>query len=206
MAVSVPRVLELQVQEDANAVKLTDKQQDVCGANQKGQPKCLGASQIMLGLMIMSYSIPLHFTEFTQVVFLGVPWWSGLVFIIAGVVAVILDKRCTTWTYRMSMMVNVVSVVLSIVAVIIYSVDLDKNPEFPCERSIHHNVCSERFYATRLSRGLKSFLLLFTLAQTAVCATLCILLYRHKRTIGLYAPFPGSASSPPRVLITPDQC
>ncbi|XP_061736879.1 transmembrane protein 176 [Nerophis ophidion] len=205
MAVSVPRVLEVQVQEDANVVKLTDKQQDVYSANQKGQPKCLGASQIVLGLMIMSYSIPLHFTEFTQVVFLGVPWWSGLVFIISGVVAVILDKRCTTWTYCLSMMVNVVSVVLSIVAVIIYSVDLDKNPEFPCVRSKQH-VCSERFYATRLSRGLKSFLLLFTLAQTAVCATLCILLYRHKRSIGLYAPFPGPASSPPRVLTSPDQC
>lgn len=32
----------------------------------------------MLGLMVMSYSIPLHFTEVTEVVSLGVPWWSGL--------------------------------------------------------------------------------------------------------------------------------
>ena len=35
-------------------------------------------SQVMLGLMVMSYSIPLHFTELTDVVALGVPWWSGL--------------------------------------------------------------------------------------------------------------------------------
>lgn len=33
----------------------------------------------MLGLMVMSYSIPLHFTEVTEVVSMGVPWWSGLV-------------------------------------------------------------------------------------------------------------------------------
>lgn len=32
----------------------------------------------MLGVMVMSYSIPLHFTEITEVVSLGVPWWSGL--------------------------------------------------------------------------------------------------------------------------------
>lgn len=36
-------------------------------------------SQMMLGLMVISYSIPLHFTEFTEVVSLGVPWWSGLI-------------------------------------------------------------------------------------------------------------------------------
>lgn len=36
-------------------------------------------SQMMLGLMVMSYSIPLHFIEFTEVVTLGVPWWSGLI-------------------------------------------------------------------------------------------------------------------------------
>lgn len=35
-------------------------------------------TQVMLGLMVMSYSIPLHFTEVTEVVSLGVPWWSGL--------------------------------------------------------------------------------------------------------------------------------
>lgn len=35
-------------------------------------------SQVMMGIMVMSYSIPLHVTEFTEVVTLGVPWWSGL--------------------------------------------------------------------------------------------------------------------------------
>lgn len=41
-------------------------------------PVCLcQVSQVMLGLMVISYSIPLHVTEFTEVVSLGVPWWSG---------------------------------------------------------------------------------------------------------------------------------
>lgn len=35
-------------------------------------------TQLMLGLMVMSYSIPLHLTEVTEVVRLLVPWWSGL--------------------------------------------------------------------------------------------------------------------------------
>lgn len=39
---------------------------------------CEQVSQVMLGLMIISYSIPLHFTEFTDVISCGVPWWTGL--------------------------------------------------------------------------------------------------------------------------------
>ena len=35
-------------------------------------------SQVMLGVIVISYSIPLLFTEFTECVNFGVPWWSGL--------------------------------------------------------------------------------------------------------------------------------
>ena len=78
----------------------------------------------MLGLMVISYSIPLMFTEVTPVVRLGVPLWSGLAvcvcvcvcmclrgrmevnilmlcfpvsfqFMVAGVIAIVLDKHCT---------------------------------------------------------------------------------------------------------------
>nr|XP_049577352.1 uncharacterized protein LOC125969396 isoform X2 [Syngnathus scovelli] len=98
MAVAVSRDLSVQVLEDQNTVKLTDRQQYLHDAKQCGQSKCIGVSQVVLGLMIMSYAIPLHFINHTEVVYLGVPWWSGLVFITAGVVAIILDKHCTTRT------------------------------------------------------------------------------------------------------------
>nr|XP_049577362.1 uncharacterized protein LOC125969396 isoform X10 [Syngnathus scovelli] len=100
MAVAVSRDLSVQVLEDQNTVKLTDRQQYLHDAKQCGQSKCIGVSQVVLGLMIMSYAIPLHFINHTEVVYLGVPWWSGLVFITAGVVAIILDKHCTTRTVR----------------------------------------------------------------------------------------------------------
>lgn len=44
-------------------------------------------------------------------------------------------------------MVSVVSTVLSVVAVIIYSVDMDKNPEAPCVKNLHGS-CNEKHYAT----------------------------------------------------------
>ncbi|XP_023153024.1 uncharacterized protein LOC129348797 [Amphiprion ocellaris] len=203
MAVSVSRDLTVQVLEDVNTVKLTDRQQALRAAIQRGEPKCLGVSQVMLGLMVMSYSIPLHFTEFTEVVTLGVPWWSGLMFVTAGVVAIVLDKNCTMKFLQLCLMVTVVSVVLSVVAVIIYSVDMDKHPEVPCVKTIHDG-CNDEHYATRLSRGLKSSLLLFTLAQTAISAILSFLLFRQRRSFGQYASLTSAGPPTPTALIPPD--
>ncbi|XP_022612925.1 membrane-spanning 4-domains subfamily A member 12-like isoform X1 [Seriola dumerili] len=203
MAVAVSRDLAVQVLEDVNAVKLTDRQQALRAAIQRGEPKCLGVSQVMLGLMVMSYSIPLHFTEVTEVVSLGVPWWSGLMFITVGVVAIILDKHCTMRTLQVCLMVSVVSTVLSMVAVIIYSVDMDKHPEVPCVKT-PHGSCSAKHYAMRLSRGVKSSLLLFTLAQTAVSAILCFLLFRQRSSFRQYTSLNQAAPSTPEALIPPD--
>lgn len=203
MAVTVSRDLTVQVLEDVNTAKLTDRQQALRSAIQRGEPKCLGVSQVMLGLMVMSYSIPLHFTEVTEVVRLGVPWWSGLMFITAGVVAIILDKNCTMKILWVCLMVSVVSIVLSVVALIVYSVDIDKNPEVPCIKTMHGD-CNEKHYATRLSRGVKSSLLLFTLADTAVSASLCFLLYRQRHSFGQYASLTRAAPSSPTALIPPN--
>lgn len=203
MAVAVSRDLTVQVLEDVNAAKLIDRQQALRAAIQRGEPKCLGVSQVMLGLMVMSYSIPLHFTEITEVVRLGVPWWSGLMFITAGVVAIILDKNCTMKILQMCLMVSMVSTVLSVVAVIIYSVDIDRNPDTPCNKSIDE-TCDERHYATRLSKGVKSSLLLFTLAQTAISAILCFLLYRQRRGFGQYTSLNQPAPSTPTSFTPPD--
>ncbi|TMS23417.1 Membrane-spanning 4-domains subfamily A member 12 [Larimichthys crocea] len=182
MAVEVSRDLTVQVLEDTNIVKLQDKQQALRTAIQRGEPKCLGVSQMMLGLMVMSYSIPLHFIEFTEVVTLGVPWWSGLIFMATGVAAVILDKHCTMKALQVCLAASVVSLTVSLVAVSIYSVDIDRSPEEPCAKTIHG--CGEKYYAMRLSKGVKTSLLLFTLAQAVISGIFCFLLFRQRRSFG----------------------
>ncbi|XP_071755135.1 transmembrane protein 176 [Centroberyx gerrardi] len=205
MAVSVSRDLSVHVLEDVNAGKLTDRHQALRASVQKGQPKSLGVSQVMLGLMVMSYSIPLHFTKLTEVVTLGVPWWSGLSFITAGVVAILIEKHCSMKTLGVCMMVSVVSIALSVVALIVYSVDLEKNPESPCVPMTHNsNSCDEKYYATRLSRGVKSSLLLFTLAQTVISSTLCFLLYKERRNFGQYTALTQGAPATPTSVTPPD--
>ncbi|XP_032381883.1 transmembrane protein 176 isoform X1 [Etheostoma spectabile] len=203
MAVAVHRDLTVQVLQDGNAAKLTDRQQAVHAAVKRGDPKCLGVSQVMLGLMVMSYSIPLHFTEVTEVVRLGVPWWSGLTFIATGVVAIVLDKHSTMKILQVCLLASLGSTVLSVVAVIIYSVDIDRIPEVPCV-NMHRNGCDVEYYATELSRGIKSALLVFTLAQTAISAVLGFLLLRHRRGFAQYASLTQAASSSPTSLIPPN--
>ncbi|XP_074543823.1 transmembrane protein 176 isoform X2 [Halichoeres trimaculatus] len=203
MAVAVSRDLTVQVLEDVNVVKLSDRQQALRAAIQKGEPKCLGVSQVMLGLMVICYSIPLHLTEVTEVILLGVPWWSGLTFITAGATGIILDKHGTMKTLRVCLLVSLVSAVLSFVAVIIYSVDMDKNPAVSCTKTLHNN-CNEKYYAVKMSRGVKSSLLLFTLAQMVISSIVCFLLFRQRRSFGQYTSLSQATPSTLMSVSPPD--
>uniref|UniRef100_A0A1A7YMK4 Transmembrane protein 176 n=1 Tax=Iconisemion striatum TaxID=60296 RepID=A0A1A7YMK4_9TELE len=191
MTVEISKELMVQVHEDVNIIKLTTRQQALRAAIQRGETKCLGVSQVMLGLMVMSYSIPLHITEATDVVTFGVPWWTGLTFIAAGVIIAILEKHCTMKTMQFCFMVSVLSVVVSLVAVIIYSVDLDKNKDMSCVMELDTSCGMNKY--TKLSRCLKASLLIFTLAQTVVSAVVCFLLIRLRHYFQQYSSISQAA-------------
>ncbi|TWW59403.1 hypothetical protein D4764_06G0009330 [Takifugu flavidus] len=185
MAVAVSRDLKVHMLEDVNTTKLVDRQQALRAAIQKGEPKCLGVTQLMLGLMVMSYSIPLHLTEVTEVVRLLVPWWSGLAFLTAGISGIILDKHCNMKILGTCLMTSLVSAVLSVVAVVLYSVDLIRNPEVPCVK-LPYDACDDQYYAVKLSRGVKWSLCVFTLAETVVSLVLCGLLFKRRHSFAQY--------------------
>ncbi|XP_043969451.1 transmembrane protein 176 [Gambusia affinis] len=192
MAVSISTDLTVQVLDDPNKVKLTDRQQQLHAAIQKGEPKCLGLSQVMLGLMVMTYSLPLHFAEHTHVVIFGVPWWTGLTFIAAGSIAMTLDRYFSLKIVQACLVTSVAAMVLSAVAVIIYSLDL-YNHQLPLckttEPSSHfsEDPCWDQISTAKFSKGLKSSLLFFTLVQAAISAIFCWLLYRQKNIFAQYA-------------------
>lgn len=204
MAVAVTRDLTVQVLEDTNTVKLMDSKQALRAAVQRGEPKCLGVSQLMLGLMIILYSIPLHLTEHTEVVTLGVPWWSGITFVVAGSVAILLDKYCTMHNLYACLVASVVSTVLSVMAVIIYSVDLERNKETPCIKQTYDN-CDDLHYTSKLSKGVKSALLLFTLAQTVISGVFCFLLYRQRSSFQIYNPIHRQDSTSIQAVLSTEE-
>ncbi|XP_055765099.1 membrane-spanning 4-domains subfamily A member 12-like isoform X2 [Salvelinus fontinalis] len=192
MAVSVSRDLSVSVTTDINADKLTDRRQALRESIQKGEPKALGVSQVMIGVMVMSYSIPLLSTEFTEVVTFGVPWWSGL-------------------SLGVCMVVTLVAILVSLLAIIFYFIDLLNNPETPCNHSLTpatHYIqlyeCDHQHYATVFSYGIKSSLLLFTIIQITISSTLSYIMYMERRRYGPYSSLNQGVPSTPILVTAPD--
>ncbi|KAL4640611.1 membrane-spanning 4-domains subfamily A member 12-like [Arapaima gigas] len=185
MDLSVSRNLSVTVT-DHSTDKLREKQQMLRERIQRVESKALGVSQVMVGLMIMSYSLPLLFTNFTQVVTFGVPWWSGTMFIAAGAVAIETEKRGSMNFLRVCLLVTLVATVTSVLALIFYSVDLHVNNEKSCELQEELVVCGPEHYCQAFSRGLKSCLLLFTVTQMVISLTLVVLLYKERRSFTEY--------------------
>ncbi|CAL8355253.1 unnamed protein product [Boreogadus saida] len=203
MAVSISSDLFVRVHEHVNLTKITERQQAVRESLQKGEPKALGVTQLMLGLLVVTYSFPLCLTTFSEVLNTGTPWWSGLVFIAAGVTAIITEKRCTIKSLRVCMLVTLGSVLVSLVAAVVYITDLVKNPEFHCVK-FQSNMCDDPYYLIKLSRGVKSSLLLFTLTQTTISSTFCFLLYRVRNNFSQYSTLNEQALDTPTSVIPPD--
>uniref|UniRef100_A0AAZ3RJV3 Membrane-spanning 4-domains subfamily A member 12-like n=1 Tax=Oncorhynchus tshawytscha TaxID=74940 RepID=A0AAZ3RJV3_ONCTS len=200
--------MSVSVTTDINADKLTDRQQALL---EKGEQKALGVSQVMIGVMVMSYSLPLLSTEFTEVVTFGVPWWSGLSYIAAGVVAIVMEKHSSMKLLGVCMVVTLVAILVSLLALIFYFIDLHNNPETPCNHPLApatHYIqvyeCDHQHYATMFSYGVKTSLLLFTIIQISISSTLSYILYMERRRYGTYSSLNQGVPSTPILVTAPD--
>ncbi|XP_067297341.1 transmembrane protein 176 isoform X2 [Pseudorasbora parva] len=126
--------------------KLEDKRQSQLNSIKKGEPKIFGVSQIVIGLLIISYSIPLLSAENTMILNFGVPWWSGLMFVISGTAAIALEKNATVKTVSVCLAVSVVAVIISTIGLILYYVDIAFNPATICHNEAIY--CDTQHYAT----------------------------------------------------------
>ncbi|XP_035274122.1 transmembrane protein 176 [Anguilla anguilla] len=187
MAVSISRDLSVMV-EDTSVRKLTDRQEALKESIQKGEPKVLGVSQVMVGVVVISYSLPLLASDFTEVVNFGVPWWSGTVFILAGAVAIATDKHSNMKFLCACLITTAIGLLVSILAVIFYFVDLHKNPDITpskdCNPETDH--CNIEHFVVAFSRGVKSSLLLFTIVQAIIASILSYNLYRERKRFNDY--------------------
>ncbi|XP_023701160.1 transmembrane protein 176 [Paramormyrops kingsleyae] len=186
MDVTVSRNLSVTVT-DHSADKLRERQQKLRDRLQKVESKVLGVSQVMLGVMVISYSLPLHLTEYTEVMTFGVPWWSAIVFIVAGAVAIETGKLASMNSLRVCLLVTLVAVLTSTLALIFYSIDLHNNQDTDCAINSSAAPCGPQHYAKAFSRGVKSCLLVFTIIQAVISSTLSFFLYKERHTSTEYA-------------------
>ncbi|KAG5285627.1 hypothetical protein AALO_G00005550 [Alosa alosa] len=182
MAVSISRDLSVTVGEDVIADKLADKQALLQNL-EKSQSKALGVSQLMLGLLVMMNSIPLLFTDYTEILTFGVPLWSGLVFVIAGCLAITLEKYINRKYLFSCVAMSAAAVLTSATALIIYFTDITKHPAEYCAS---REECSHKHYAMLLSTGVKTSLAFYTMIQTIISIILTVTLYKARKHLDIY--------------------
>ncbi|XP_027001807.1 transmembrane protein 176 [Tachysurus fulvidraco] len=185
MALTVSSDLSVSVTTDQNVNKLTDIQEVLRKRIQKGEPKSMGISQVMLGFMIISYSVPLLSSEFTEVVTFGVPWWSGISFVIAGTVALIMEKHSSVSLVFICLVLTLFAAVISVIAIIIYMVDIVKHPQTTCQRNTVPK-CGVEYHLTRLSVEIKSILMSLSMVQTGIASAFGFILYRERQNFNNY--------------------
>lgn len=166
--------------------KLQDKQIALRDSIEKGEPKIFGVAQIVIGLLIISYSIPLLSAERTMLLNFGVPWWSGLMFVISGTAAIALEKYANLKAVSVCLAVSSVTIIISVIALILYYADIALNPATRCHKE-PHQMCDHRNHATHFSKGLKTAISMVIMVQTAMSSAFTVILYNQRRNFTGYA-------------------
>ncbi|KAI2668317.1 Membrane-spanning 4-domains subfamily A member 15 [Labeo rohita] len=147
-------------------LKLQDKQKALRDSIEKGEPRIFGVAQIVLGLLIISYSMPLLSAERTMILNFGVPWWSGLM-------------------VSVCLAVSAVNIIISVIALILYYADIAFNPATACHEQASQ-ICNQRYYATHFSTGLKTTISMVSMVQTALSSAFTVILYNQRRNFTGY--------------------
>ncbi|XP_016375527.1 membrane-spanning 4-domains subfamily A member 12-like [Sinocyclocheilus rhinocerous] len=166
--------------------KLQDKQKALRDSIEKGEPQIFGVAQIVIGLLIISYSIPLLSTEITMILNFGVPWWSGLTFVISGSAGIAVEKYATLKAVSVCLAVSAVTIIISVIALIMYYADIAFNPPTKCHMG-SRQMCDHQYYATHFSTGLKATISMVSVVQTAISSAFTAILYNQRRNFTGYA-------------------
>lgn len=185
MALTVSTDLSVNTGPTCVEEKLQDKQKALRESIEKGEPKIFGISQIVIGLLIISYSIPLLFGETTLILNIGVPWWSGIMSVISGAAAITLEKNPTLKTVSVCLVISAVAIVISVITLILYYVDMAVNLETECRKG-PDGYCDYKYFATHFNTGLKATISVVSLVQTGISTAFTVMLYNQRRSFTGY--------------------
>ncbi|XP_073697947.1 transmembrane protein 176 [Garra rufa] len=186
MSLTVSTDLSVNTNPTQVELKLQDKQKALRVSIEKGEPKIFGVVQIVLGLLIISYSMPLLSAEKTMILNFGVPWWSGLMFVISGAAALALEKYANLKAVTVCLVVSAVAIIISVIALILYYADIAFSPATVCHEGPRH-MCDHQYYATHFSTGLKTTISMISMVQTGLSSAFTVILYNQRRNFTGYA-------------------
>ncbi|XP_078521471.1 membrane-spanning 4-domains subfamily A member 4A-like isoform X1 [Lissotriton helveticus] len=109
----------------------------------KGEPKTLGAIQIMNGILQICLGVYLFVTPLSRVLIIvlsGVTFWGSIFYIISGALSVDAEKKGTRSLVKGSLGMNIVSTIFAGIEIIIVSIDLAVDSPISCP----YEFCSFR--------------------------------------------------------------
>ncbi|XP_004646829.1 membrane-spanning 4-domains subfamily A member 5 [Octodon degus] len=137
----------------------------------------LGATQVILGILIFSFGIVFLFTlvepypRFPFVIITGYPFWGSALFIASGAFLIALKRKTTRTMIKASCTMNFLSILGAMLGIIllVFGFLLDRN--YLCGFAKDLAPCQE---ATVVFMGMLVMLLLFTMAELAISLSFCM--------------------------------
>ncbi|XP_011611926.2 membrane-spanning 4-domains subfamily A member 4A-like [Takifugu rubripes] len=130
----------------------------------KGYPLALGATQIMIGVVILLSGIVMVVSPATIAVYSGIFVWGALLYIVAGSLTVAAGKYDSRCLVNGALAVSIVTTVISLTAAILHGLDTAGI----LSHCSNYSMCYQ--YMT-LSQGFSGILAVFNLLMLAVSIT-----------------------------------
>ncbi|XP_078521474.1 membrane-spanning 4-domains subfamily A member 4A-like [Lissotriton helveticus] len=99
----------------------------------EGEPKTLGAIQIVIGILqicLGAFLCVIPLTRGSIIVFSGVPFWASIFYIISGALSVAAERHGTRSLVKGSLGMNIVSIICAGIEIIIVSINLGVDSTF----------------------------------------------------------------------------
>ncbi|XP_051747963.1 membrane-spanning 4-domains subfamily A member 4A-like isoform X2 [Ctenopharyngodon idella] len=135
----------------------------------KGQPKALGTVQIMIGLLILLLGIVSTVHAESIFVFIGIPYWGSLIYIIAGSLSIAAENALhvkgpsSLCLVKGSLGMSIISTLTAGISIIILSLDVSIGVlNYYC---YHHDCSHSDVKYKTLFRGISGVSLVFTVLE-----------------------------------------
>ncbi|XP_039596473.1 membrane-spanning 4-domains subfamily A member 4D-like isoform X1 [Polypterus senegalus] len=152
----------------------------------KGEPKALGAVQIMIGLLSIALGIILEFYDSIAAT-AGIAFWPSIMYIISGSLSVFAANKLHLCRVKAAIAINIISTIFSSIGIIIYVFDLQYSTYnledidgYNYTYNYDYNFNSDGYLENTIQstgEGLKVVLLIFTVLELWVSLITAIVGY-----------------------------
>ncbi|XP_030046131.1 membrane-spanning 4-domains subfamily A member 4A [Microcaecilia unicolor] len=152
----------------------------------KGEPKALGAIQIMIGIIQFIFGIVLVSAVspiYSVFVNSGIPFWGGVIFIISGSLSVAAKNKAKMCLVKGILVLNITGAVVAVIGIILIVVDLSStyNSNYSCNNnydSLYYNSddnCQEiQGFLESAMNGIEGVLLVLMLLEFCISKSTCV--------------------------------